>query len=80
SAPVTPKATLHWGLYLALAVLVAVLLIPTPEGLPVAGQRMLAILAFAVVVWITEAVTYETSAIMITSLMAGLIGFAPTVA
>ncbi len=41
---------------------------------------MLAILAFAVVVWITEAVTYETSAIMITSLMAGLIGFAPTVA
>lgn len=80
SAPVTPKVTLHWGLYLALAVLAAVLLIPTPEGLPIAGQRMLAILAFAVVVWITEAVTYETSAIMITSLMAGLIGFAPTVA
>ncbi|MCY1218657.1 transporter, divalent anion:Na+ symporter (DASS) family [compost metagenome] len=40
---------------------------------------MLAILAFAIVVWITEAVSYETSAIMITSLMAGLIGFAPTV-
>jgi di/tricarboxylate transporter len=50
-----------------------------PADLPVAGQRMLAILAFAVVVWITEAVTYETSAIMITSLMAGLIGFSPMV-
>ncbi|WP_256617527.1 SLC13 family permease, partial [Pseudomonas sp. MWU12-2115] len=58
--------------------LVAVLLLPLPADLPVAGQRMLAILAFAVVVWISEAVSYEASAIMITALMAFLIGTAPT--
>ncbi len=39
---------------------------------------MLAILVFAVTVWVTEAVSYEASAIMITSLMAILIGTAPT--
>lgn len=77
--PAAPNVTLHWGLYVAVAVLIGVLAIPLPEGLTVAGHRMLAILAFAIVVWITEAVSYETSAIMITSLMAGLIGFAPTV-
>lgn len=68
-----------WGLYVAVLVLIGVMLLPTPPDLPVAGHRMLAILAFAIVVWISEAVTYETSAIMITSLMAGLIGLAPTV-
>ncbi|WP_459655610.1 anion permease, partial [Achromobacter xylosoxidans] len=36
-------------------------------------------LAFAVVVWITEAVSYEASAIMITTLMAFLLGTAPTI-
>jgi anion transporter len=55
-----------------------VLLLPLPADLPVAGHRMLAILAFAVVVWITEAVSYEASAIMITSLMAFLLGTAPS--
>lgn len=40
---------------------------------------MLAILVFAVVVWVTEAVSYEASAIMITSLMAILLGTAATV-
>jgi sodium-dependent dicarboxylate transporter 2/3/5 len=60
-------------------VLIGVLAMPLPPDLPVAGHRMLAILAFAIMVWITDAVSYETSAIMITSLMAGLIGFAPTV-
>ncbi|WP_083383957.1 DASS family sodium-coupled anion symporter [Cupriavidus sp. USMAHM13] len=69
-----------WGLYAAAVALLAVLALPLPADLPVAGHRMLAILAFAVVVWITEAVSYEASAIMITSLMAALIGFAPDVA
>ena len=34
----------NWGLLLAIAALIAVLLLPTPAGLPVAGHRMLAIL------------------------------------
>ena len=45
----------NWGLLLATAVLAIILLLPTPEGLPVAGHRMLAILGFAVIVWMTEA-------------------------
>ena len=68
------------GLLLGVAALIGVLMLPLPADLPVAGQRVLAILAFAVVVWISEAVSYEASAIMITSLMAFLLGTAPTVA
>jgi anion transporter len=67
----------NWGLLLAIAALVGVLLIPTPEGLPLAGHRMLAILAFAVVIWMTEAIDYAVSAIVIAALMAFLLGFSP---
>jgi Sodium:sulfate symporter transmembrane region len=41
-----------WGLVLALAVLVSALLLPTPETLPLAGYRMLAILCIAVILWV----------------------------
>ncbi len=73
------KKAIPIGLIAGVIVMIAVLLIPMPDDLPVAGHRMLAILAFAVVVWITEAVSYEASAIIITSLMAFLVGTAPTV-
>jgi anion transporter len=66
-----------WGLALAVAALVVVMLLPTPSGLPVAGHRMLAILAFAVVVWITEALDYAVSGIIIAALMAFLLGLSP---
>jgi solute carrier family 13 (sodium-dependent dicarboxylate transporter), member 2/3/5 len=65
------------GLLFALAVLVGILLLPTPDTLPVAGHRMLAILGFAVILWMTEAVDYAVSAIVIAALMALLLGFAP---
>jgi di/tricarboxylate transporter len=68
SRPILSIANL--GLVLAIAALVAVMLLPTPEGLPVAGQRMLAILAFAVIVWMTEALDYAVSAIVVAALMA----------
>ncbi len=78
--PETPKGKVKipMGLLIGVLAMVAVLFLPMPDDLPVAGHRMLAILAFAVVVWITEAVSYEASAIMITSLIAFLIGSAPT--
>ena len=60
----------NWGLLAAVAALVVVLLLPTPAGLPVAGHRMLAILAFAVIIWMTEAIDYAVSAIVIAALMA----------
>ena len=80
NAPATTAASfkLPLGLVVAVLVMVGVLLLPLPADLPVAGHRMLAILAFAVVVWITEAVSYEASAIMITALMAFLLGTAPS--
>jgi anion transporter len=67
----------HWGLAAALLALVTVLLLPTPSGLPVAGQSMLAILAFAVIVWMTEALDYAVSAVVIAALMAFLLGLSP---
>jgi len=67
----------HWGLLLALAALVGVCLLPTPAGLPVAGQYMLGMLLFSVILWTTEAVDYAVSAVLITALMAFLLGMAP---
>jgi anion transporter len=67
----------NWGLLLAVAALVGVLLLPTPDSLPVAGHRMLAILAFAIILWMTEAVDYAVSAVLVAALMAILLGFSP---
>lgn len=79
----TPKATesiftskLVWLLIAALAVLV-VLMLPTPAGLPPAGHRALAILTFALIVWVTEAVSYPVSAFLIMGLTVMLLGLGP---
>ena len=69
----------HWGLVLGVAVLLAILLLPTPAGLSVAGQRMLAVFGFAVVVWVTDALDYAVSAVVIAALMAVLLGISPNV-
>jgi len=61
----------NWGVLLAVAALVTVILLPTPEGLSIAGQRMLAILAFAVIVWMTEALDYAVSAVVIAAIVLG---------
>ena len=68
------------GLFLALAVLLAVLWMPAPRGLPPAGQVMLAVLGFAVIVWMTEALDYAVSAVVIGALMIFLLAFAPDAA
>lgn len=70
----------HWGIVAAVLALIAILLLPTPAGLPIAGHRMLAILAFAVIIWMTEAIDYAVSAIVIAALIAFLVGLAPSVA
>ena len=68
-------------IYFALAVLglIIVLLIPTSDSLPVVGQRSLAILTFAVILWVTQAVSYEVSAVMIIVLVSFLVGLSPTI-
>ena len=70
----------NWGLLLAVAVLAVIPLLPTPADLPVAAHRMLAILGFAVIIWMTEAIDYAVSAVVIAALMAFLLGLAPSVA
>lgn len=77
--PTSTRKRIPIGLIAAVVALVVVLLVPMPDTLPPAGHRMIAILTFAVVVWLTEAVSYEASAIMITALIAFLVGLAPTV-
>lgn len=66
-----------WGLLFAVAVLLLVLVLPTPEGLPVAGQRVLAVFGFAVIAWVTEALDYAVSAVVIAALLAFLLGMSP---
>jgi anion transporter len=68
------------GLAAATAVLLAVCLLPPQAGLPVAGQRAIGILLFAVVLWVTEAVDYSVSAVLIAALIILLVGFAPDIA
>lgn len=71
------KSIKGWSLLLAFAVLFLVLILPTPQGLPIAGQRALGVLAFAVVLWVTEAVSYPVSACMIIALITLLLGLGP---
>ena len=66
-----------WGLLIGVAALGAIIAMPQPAGLSVAGQHMLGIFAFAVIIWMTEAVEYAASSIMLMALMGFLLGFAP---
>ena len=56
----------RYGLILATIALMAIVSLPHPAGLPVAGQNMLGILVFSVIIWMTEAVSYPVSAVLIT--------------
>ena len=71
TSPIT-NVQIVLGKFLAALSFFVVMLLPTPAGLPVAGQSMLAILAFAVIVWMTEALDYAVSAVVIAALMAFL--------
>jgi anion transporter len=80
ASPPASAPRIPWTLLLAFAAGAAILALPTPDGLPVAGQRMLAIFVFAVIAWITEAVSYEVSSMIVVALIAVLLGLAPDVA
>ena len=73
-----PKSSVKfWGLLIGLLALAAIVTMPQPTGLSVAGQHMLGIFAFAVIVWMTEAVDYAASSIMLMALIGFLLGIAP---
>ncbi|MGG2057635.1 DASS family sodium-coupled anion symporter [Lysinibacillus pakistanensis] len=64
---------------LAFSSLIIIIFLPNNGDLPVAGQRALAILAFAVILWVTEAVSYSVSSAMIIALVTVLLGLAPSI-
>lgn len=75
-----PKKNLKtlW-LILAFVALVVICLIPNDGSvLPIAGQRSLAILGFAVILWVTEAVSFPVSSAIIIALVAVLLGLSPS--
>src|SRR5689334_10583406 len=57
--------------------LAAVVLMPQPAGLSASGQRALGVLAFAIVLWVSEAVSYPVSAAIIVAIGGLMIGLAP---
>lgn len=65
------------GLVLAFLVLGIILALPSPDTLSTGGHRMIGILAFAIILWMSSAVSYPVSATIITALTALLLGFAP---
>lgn len=62
---------------IGLVVLFGLAFAPVVPGLSTAGQRVLAVLVFAVIMWISEAVSYPVSAIAIIAFLIMLVGFAP---
>jgi solute carrier family 13 (sodium-dependent dicarboxylate transporter), member 2/3/5 len=65
----------RFGLLIAFAALFLIVSLPQPTGLSVVGQRMLGLLVFSIIVWMTESVTYPVSAALIMSMMTLLWGF-----
>lgn len=63
---------------LAFAALLIITFLPNNGDLPIVGQRALAILAFAIILWITEAVSYPVSSAMIIAISAVSLGLAPS--
>ncbi len=79
SVPVPPQDSFakKYGLIIALLVMVGIMMLPSPPDLPVAGHRMLAILVFSVIVWMTDTISYPVSAAVIMALMAFTLGASP---
>lgn len=80
ATPFTHDLVKRAGLIAALAALIVVAWLPAAQGLPRAGQVMLGILAFAVIVWMTEALDYAVSAVVIGALMVFMLAYAPDAA
>ena len=76
SMPEYTRAKIFW-LVAAFASLFVIAFMPAREGLGTAGQRVLAILIFAIIMWISEAVPYVYTAISSLVFLTLFLGFAP---
>ncbi|MBU2699773.1 anion transporter [Sporomusaceae bacterium BoRhaA] len=62
---------------IGLVIMLGLAFAPAIPGLSTAGQRVLAVLLFAVIMWVSEAVSYPVSAIAIIGFLIMFVGFAP---
>jgi sodium-dependent dicarboxylate transporter 2/3/5 len=62
---------------IALAIMMAIIMAPSPVGLSLAGQRVIAVMTFVVLMWITEAIPYGVSAVALIFLLILALGFSP---
>ena len=58
----------QWGIGLAIAAVVVVLSLPTPDALPAEGQRLAAIFLAAIILWATEAIPIAVTALLVITL------------
>lgn len=65
-----------FAFFLAFAALIAVLLLPM-DSIAWQGQIALGMLAFAVIMWVSEAVSYPVSSVLIIALISLLVGLSP---
>jgi solute carrier family 13 (sodium-dependent dicarboxylate transporter), member 2/3/5 len=78
ASPAKPRSSIkNIGLLAGSAAFIAIIMLPQPTGLSVAGQHMLGIFAFAVIVWMTEAIDYAASSVILMAMIAFSLGFAP---
>jgi len=59
------------------AIMAGIMLAPTPAGLSLVGQRIVAVMAFTVFMWITEAIPYGASAVALAFLLIVTLGSSP---
>ena len=62
---------------IGLAIMAAIIMAPSPAGLSLAGQRVIAVMVFVVLMWITEAIPYGVSAVALVLLLILALGFSP---
>jgi len=65
AASAAPAKPFPVAVMVAMVVALTIALMPLPDGLTVSGQRILAILAFVVIVWLTEALDYAVSSVVL---------------
>ena len=62
---------------IAFILMIVAMFLPTPAGLSTAGHRVLAVLLFAVIMWMSEAMPYGESAVALILFMLLALGFSP---
>jgi len=68
--PVASASSMKWvGLAIAIALGVVILLLPTPTGLTPTGQRVLAITAFTVCLWVFQVINNGIASILMMALL-----------